>query len=131
MQVDGLGHLQADAQRRIERRHRLLKNHGDAIAADGADFGIVELEQVATLEQHLAGLDPARRRRDQAHDGQGRHALARSRLADDGDGLAFGNVEGDLIDRGQAAALAVEARGQVAHLEQGWGHGGCRRALRQ
>ena len=37
VQVDRLADLQADGQRGIERAHRLLKDHGDAVAADGAD----------------------------------------------------------------------------------------------
>ena len=44
-------------------------------------------------------------------------------LADDGDGLAGANVERHLIDSRQPAALGVEARRQVADLQEGWGHG--------
>ena len=36
--VDRLADLQADRQRRIERTHRLLENHRDAIAAHASDL---------------------------------------------------------------------------------------------
>ena len=62
MQVDRLGDLQADRQRRIERGHRLLEDHGDLVAADGADAGVVELQEVLAVEEHLAALDAAGRR---------------------------------------------------------------------
>ena len=40
-------------------------------------------------------------------------------LADDGQRLAGGDVERDLIDRRQPAALRFEARRQVADLQEG------------
>ena len=119
MQVERLGNLHAHGQRRVQRRHRLLEDHGDGVAAHGAHGGIVELEEVLPVEDHLAAFDAAGRRGDQAHDGQRGHALARPRLADDGDGLARIDVERDLVDRGEPPALRVEARRQIADLQEG------------
>ena len=54
MDADGLGHLRADLEDRIERRHRLLEDHGDVVAADVAHLALGELGQVASLEADLA-----------------------------------------------------------------------------
>ena len=88
VQVDRLGNLQADRERGIEGAHRLLENHGDAVAADRPDFLILQLEEVAAVEHHFAGGDAAGRIGNQAQDRHGSHALARARLAHDGQGLA-------------------------------------------
>ena len=54
--------------------------------------------------------DPARRVGDQAQDRQRGDALARARLADDGQRLAGRDVEGHVVDRGDRAALGAKAR---------------------
>ena len=49
LEAQGLGHLRADGHQRIERRHRLLKNHGDFIAAQRAHLPLGQRQQVARL----------------------------------------------------------------------------------
>ena len=39
----------------IERSHRLLENHGDAVAAKVAQGGISECQKILALEQDLTG----------------------------------------------------------------------------
>ena len=54
-----LGDLPAGREHRVEARHRLLKDHADVVAADGAHGAVVELEEIDALETDGAG-DPAR-----------------------------------------------------------------------
>jgi len=62
---------------------------------------------VLALEEHLAG--DARARREEPHHGQDRRRLAASRLADEAEPLAAGEVEADALDGVQlAAVLQVE-----------------------
>ena len=65
----GLCDLIADREDGVERRHRLLKHHGDLVAADGAQVGGGEGQQVAPLElDDAAGQDVAGRLGDEAQD---------------------------------------------------------------
>jgi hypothetical protein len=82
MHAERLADLVADREQRIERGHRVLQDHGDALAAHAAHLGIRLVEQVLALEHHPPA-DDARRRRQQAQDGQRKRALARARFADD------------------------------------------------
>jgi hypothetical protein len=49
-----LGDLRADAQHRVERRHRLLEDEPDAGAATRRISDSGSIGQIAALEQHLA-----------------------------------------------------------------------------
>ena len=50
VQRDRLADLAPDRVERIERGHRLLKDHRDVVAADGLHLGLVEREKVAAFE---------------------------------------------------------------------------------
>ena len=63
---DGLHHLHADGEDRIQRGHRLLKDHADLFAADRADFVPGKLQQVAALEEDRAVDDLSRAGRESA-----------------------------------------------------------------
>ncbi len=56
MRLEHLGDLVADPHHRVQRRHRLLKHHGDVAAAQRQPRVLVEREQVLPLEDDLAGL---------------------------------------------------------------------------
>ena len=56
MQAQYLGDLEADGERRVEARHRLLEDHADAIAAHGAHRAVGERRQIFAIEQDAAGL---------------------------------------------------------------------------
>ena len=93
MQADRLGDLVADPHHRVERGHRLLEDHRDAVAADRAHLVFVEAEKIGAFEHDGAADDLARRVRHQAHDRKRGHALAAAGLADDGQRLAATDVE--------------------------------------
>ena len=78
-----------------------------------------ELEQVPPLEHDAAGVDPARRRRVQAHDRHRRDALAAARFADQADGLAYVQRERNILDDPHRAGVGQERYGQGIDLEEG------------
>ena len=45
-----LGDLVANAEGRIQAGHRLLEDHADAIASNGAHFTVVEGQEIVALE---------------------------------------------------------------------------------
>ena len=112
-----LGQLQADRERRVQRRHRILEDHRDLAAAHVFELVLRELVQHAALEADLAGLDP-RRRHEQPHDRERRHRLAAARLADDAERLAAIDREADAVDRVHVARPRREIRAEVVDLEQ-------------
>jgi len=82
---DRLGDLIAHGVDRVERGHRLLKDHGDVVATNAAHLGLGKLEQVLglavlTAEPDLAPRNHARRHGDEAHHGQGRDRLTGTRF---------------------------------------------------
>src|SRR5437763_15391535 len=59
---DDFGNLVADTENRIERGHRLLENHRDAIAANVTHRGVVETHEIFSLEHYpAAAFDSSRR----------------------------------------------------------------------
>ena len=79
--------LVADPERRIERGLRVLVDHGDARALDGAQLARAEAQQVDVVEPDRARGDPPRRI-EAAHHRERERALARAALADHRQGLA-------------------------------------------
>src|ERR1700759_4606883 len=98
MGAQGLGDLLADREHRIERAHRLLEDHADAPAADPAHLARADLQEIAAVEQDLAGhaaLGP----RQEAQDGEAGDGLAAARFADDAQPLAGPELEADVTRR--------------------------------
>ena len=83
----GLGHLVAHAVDGVERRHRVLKDHGDLRPADLAQLVLRPSQEVPALEADRPG--DLCRLGQQAHHGHGAHRFARTRLADDAKNLAL------------------------------------------
>ena len=108
VQLQRLGQLAPDRENRVQRGHRLLIDHGDLLAADVADLGVGQLQQVLTVEDDLAADDLAGRVRDQAHDRQGADALAAAALADKAQRLSLFDLIRDAIDRLHHAGLGEE-----------------------
>ena len=74
MQGQRLRDLRADPMQRVQRAHRLLKDHRDAVAAQLLHFGLAELGQIPSLEAQLARDDRAVGQ--QPHQGERGHRLA-------------------------------------------------------
>ena len=118
MAQDGLDDLLADRETRVERGHRLLENHREAVAAQVAQSLVGYLKQVETVETDRSG-DLGRMFRQQAHDGQRSYALAAAGFADQPQRRAIGHAEVDAVDgmRG-AAVVAVEEHPQIPDFDQ-------------
>ena len=117
MDLDRLGDLAAHRHHRIQRGHRLLEDHRDRVAADAAHLGLGQGQQVAPVEPDVAGLDPRRRRGQQALDRERGDALAAARFADHRERLAPDHLEGDAVDRADHALGGIEADAQALDPE--------------
>ena len=116
MQDQALGHLAADGVQRIERAHRLLEHHCDAIAPDPAPVVLGPGQQVGAVEAdlacHLGTLG------QQAHQCERGHRLAAARLSDDPQGLTALECELDPAHRTGRTGRGVEDDLEPADLEQ-------------
>ena len=117
MHPQRLADLAADRQHRIEARHRLLEDHRDVVAADGAHLAFGELQQIPALEADRA-RDLARRLGDQPHQRHRGDRLAAAGFADDGERLALVDMEGDAVDRAVDALGRAEMGLQILDFEQ-------------
>lgn len=94
--------LRANAHDGIQRGHRLLKNHGDLAAADGApvvffvEFGQIFWRAFGCGEQSFAGDASAGRK--QAHEGERKHGLAATGFADEAERFAGSDAQGEVVD---------------------------------
>ena len=72
MQIENFGDLPLDRMQRIERRHRLLEDHRDVVAAHPAQVRIGRRHQVLAIEEDLPARMAGRRIRQELEDGIGR-----------------------------------------------------------
>ena len=83
---------------RIERRHRLLKNHRNAVATQLACFAIRRVHKINIVEQHLPAGDRTTAKLDQAHQRQRRDGLTRPGFAHDAEGFTGRDIKGQILD---------------------------------
>src|SRR5262249_18039105 len=107
-----------DAQVRVERRHRVLEDHRDAFAADGAELFFRAAQQVDAVEKRPAPFDPAGGVRDQPEKRIARDGFARARFTDEAERFAALKVEGDILHRAHDTVARVKARAEVCELEE-------------
>ncbi len=112
-----LGDLIADGVDRRERRQRVLENHRDAPAPDLGQLPIAQSDQLALAKANRSRH--SRVLRQQAHDGQRRHGLARPGLADNSQHLAGAHLIRDAAHRGDVAGLAAERHREVVDVQDG------------
>jgi hypothetical protein len=116
--LDDLGDLQPDPQDWVERRHRVLEDHGDLPAAQGtAPLGIHVQQVVAVVVDPAGHVDACTR--EQTHDRQRGDGLAAARLTHQADVLAGPNGEGHVAHRMQRrGASTQEGDRQVVDRQQ-------------
>src|SRR5436190_16325955 len=85
--------LTADAHGRIERRHRVLEDHGDPRAADRPELWGTKLCEIAPFEFDRPRGDASRGAAEQPDDRAAGRALAAARFTDQAEYLAAANVE--------------------------------------
>src|SRR5688500_929002 len=89
---EGFGDLIAHTHDRIQRRHRLLENQGDARSPDLPHVAFLECEQIAPFKQNAAAGDTAWRL-EELQDREGRDRLAAAGFTDEPERLARSNLE--------------------------------------
>jgi hypothetical protein len=118
---DGFGDLPADAHDGVERRHGLLKDHGEGAAAVRAHLIFTEGEEVLGVEVGCAGELQAAGdggcRQKQTQQCQRGCGFAGAGLADQAEGFAGCDVEGDAVNgfvtgEGDAEIARGEQRGR-------------------
>src|ERR1700675_3261322 len=94
----GLRDLPEDREERVQRRHRVLEDHGNPPAADPPQLALALAGQLLALEHDTPPHD-AGPPRQEPDDGQARRGLAAPRLPDEPEGLAFVEREAHAIHR--------------------------------
>jgi hypothetical protein len=119
MHPDRFGYLVADREQRIQRRHRVLQDHRNPLAAHVSHFGVGLAHEVFTLEPHLATGDLCRHRQH-AQDRQCEGALAGAGFADDAESFAGVDAQRHVVHGAHhAGALRRHVmRRKVMDLEQ-------------
>ena len=57
-----LANLVVDVEHRVERGHRVLQHHSDAVPANLLHLFLIDLENILAAEMHLSAHDVSRRR---------------------------------------------------------------------
>ncbi|KAG1217387.1 hypothetical protein G6F35_009204 [Rhizopus arrhizus] len=116
-QID-FGQLLAHCHHRVQRRHGLLEDHRDLVAAHPPHGLVVVQSQVRARQTDAAGADPPQRR-DQPHDGQRRHALAAAGLPDQTQRFACTQLEADLAQYLRHAATRAKLQAEGLDFQSG------------
>ena len=111
MGAQRLDDLVADADHRMQRRARVLEDHGDLGAAQRAHRPFVDGDEIGAVE---ARRSVERRVAKQSHQRQRDRRLAATALADEPQRLPLFDLEGDAVDRSHRP----EGDGKVFHLEE-------------
>ena len=106
--LQDLADLPLDRVQRVQRRHRLLEDHRDLVAADLSKVALVVVDEVLAAIEHRAAGMAGGRIGQELQDRQRRDRLARAALADQRQRLALVDVEGDVVDGERGAAVLVE-----------------------
>ena len=118
VQVQRLTDLFLDRVQRVQRGHRLLEDHADLVAADGAHQVLVDARQIdmaafPAVEQQPALGDVAAAILDQPHQRQRRHRFSRTGFADDANGFACVHLKRNILYPDNGAILGLECNPQV------------------
>src|SRR5262249_6103293 len=115
---EGLSNLLADRIDRIERRHRLLEDHRQPIAAHVAHLAIGQAEQIGAIKAN-SPRHFGRALGQQSHDRQRGDALAAPGFADEAQGLSAPDRQIDAINRmRRAPAIVVKDDLEIFDFEE-------------
>ena len=110
--------LRAAGHDRVQRRHRLLKDHRHRRAAQRAPGACIERRQRRVAEQHfpfadgdVLGQEP--------HDRAGDDRLAGAGFAEQADDLARRDVEIDVLHRAWPIGAGGQRNGEITHAQNG------------
>src|SRR5215203_4202063 len=119
MLFEALDDLAPHAHGRVERGHRVLKDHRYLRPPDVEHALLGKLEEVLALEDDLAAPYYGVRLGVQAHDAPRRDRLPRPRLADDCERLAPPEVEGRAAHGLDLAGVGAEGDAEVVDAKDG------------
>ena len=105
-------------QHRVQRGHRLLEDHPDAVASDIAHRLLILREQILVHKADAPAHDTARRAGNEAHDGERGDALAAAALTHQRERLSFLDVERDAVDGFHHAPWSEEVRTKIVYFQQ-------------
>ena len=125
LQAKDLGHLLADADRRIEGAPGILIDHRDGIGPELAQLGIAQREEVAAVDRNIAGGDLAVARQI-AHGGERGGGFAAARFSHQPIGLAAPDAEAEAPQHPAIAPAHAIADVEIAEGERVGGGAGRR-----
>ena len=123
MRLQSIHELPLDCEDRIERGHRLLKDHADLVAAELTHEvlrGLGEVDRVsrARCELEFAPGYPPAAKFDQAHEREGGHRFSRTRFANEADSLTRIDRKRDAVHRDDRPAIGLEFDPQTVDRHQ-------------
>ena len=116
MDADGFNDLSAYRLGRIQRRHRVLKHHGNICTAQFTVLGICEANRIAAVDDDFA----PRYFSDvweQTHDGFAEHTFAASGLSDNGKNLSPVYTQGEIAQGTYSASIGIENNREVLYFK--------------
>jgi len=116
MDADSFGDLSADGHHGIERGHRLLEDHGDFAATDGAHRVFRQREKIAASEIYFTA--DGRVGRKKAQDGERGGGLAGAGLTDEAEDFTGLDVKADVVYSRARATRGCKLDGEIADIEQ-------------
>ena len=111
--------LIADGHDRVERGHRLLKDHRDVAAANVTQPRLADLDEILIAEANGTLLDPHMGLRQQPHDRARGQRLTRTAFADDTENLVRRQLQINRFD-GMATLRALRQRNMQVFNVQKW-----------
>ncbi len=118
MNFQNLADLVFDRVQRIERRHRLLKDHRNLVAADSPERFGRKLHQILALKLDHARWVRGGRVGQQAQDRERGHRLARAGFSDESHRLALADLEGGILHRMHDLAAGMKIDRQILDPNQ-------------
>ena len=98
MKSNCLSNLIADCVDRIQRRHRVLKYHRDAVSSHDPHLLLVNMEQVFAFKADLSAFNTTCRFRQKAKNTQRCCRLASAGLADETECFSLFDLKADTVD---------------------------------
>ena len=109
--------LAADRHHRIERGHRLLKDHRHGGGAQLPQPAVAGGQQFLADQLDAAAGGHQRALLQQSHRGQRRHGFARAAFADHAQRFALAHLQRDAIDDARRLRFVAEADDEVVDVE--------------
>src|SRR6185312_14277389 len=121
MEAERFGDLLADGVDRIQRRHWILKDHRDVVAANLAHLSVRQLQKILAVEGDLSANNLPRRR-NQSHDGKRGYRLTATRFANEPEQFTRVEIETHTVDRTHQPGTRRKMRLEIFDFKQ-VGHG--------